>query len=213
MSKKNTKPDNDVGIYQEYFQLTKKYKEQYGEKTIILMQVGAFFEIYGTKTSYNQYGDSDIGELSDICQLNISDKKATYRSLQVVMAGFRDFTLDKYLLKLTESGYTVPVFIQEKNEKTVTRKLHHVYSTGTYISCDTDSSPQITNNIMCIWLETYKTLSQARDTVVYGVSVANIFTGKTSMFQHETQFFMNMSTFDELERYVSIYSPNEVVII
>jgi DNA mismatch repair protein MutS len=177
------------------------------------MQVGAFFEIYGTKTSDNQYGDSNIGELSDICQLNISDKKATYHSLQVVMAGFRDFTLDKYLLKLTEFGYTVPVFIQEKNDKIVTRKLHHVYSTGTYISCDTDSSPQITNNIMCIWLETYKTIAQTRDVVVYGVSVANIFTGKTSMFQHETQFFMNMSTFDELERYVSIYSPNEVIVV
>jgi DNA mismatch repair protein MutS len=48
---------------------------------------------------------------------------------------------------------------------------------------------------------------------VYGVSVINIFTGKSSMFQYETSFFMNTTTFDELERYVSIYSPSEVIIL
>jgi DNA mismatch repair protein MutS len=210
MSKKT---DADVSIYQEYFQHTKQYQQQYGDRTVVLMQVGAFFEVYGVKNSDNEYGESKIGEFADICQLNISDKKAAYRNFPIVMAGFRDFTLDKYLLKLTEAGYTVPVFVQEKTDKEVTRKLHRVFSTGTYISCETDSSPQITNNVMCVWLETYKAINQPRDTIVYGVSVANIFTGKTSMFQYETQFFMNMSTFDELERYVSIYSPNEVIII
>jgi DNA mismatch repair protein MutS len=208
-----SKPDGDIGIYQEYFQLTKKYQEQYGDRTVVLMQVGAFFEVYGLKTNDGEYVESKISEFSDICQLNVSDKKASYKNSQIVMAGFRDFTVDKYLLKLTESGYSVPVFIQEKNGKDVTRKLHRVFSTGTYISCDTDSSPQITNNIMCIWLETYKSIGKTRDNIVYGVSVANIFTGKTSMFQYETQFFMNMSTFDELERFVSIYSPSEVIII
>jgi len=202
-----------VGIYQEYFQLTKQYQEIYGDKTIVLMQVGAFFEVYGLKVGENEYSESKINELSEVCQLNISDKKASYKNSQVAMAGFRDFTIDKYLLKLTEAGYTIPVFVQEKDGKDVTRKLHRVFSAGTYISCDTDSSPQITNNVMCIWIETYKSMNQVRDTIVYGVSVANVFTGKTSMFQYETQFFMNMSTFDELERYVSIYSPNEVIIV
>jgi DNA mismatch repair protein MutS len=67
---------------------------------------------------------------------------------------------------------------------------------------------------MCIWLETFKQLSNgSRDIIVYGVSVINIFTGKSSMFQHETSFYMNITTFDELERYVSIYCPSEVIII
>ena len=106
------------------------------------------------------------------------------------MAGFRDFTLEKYLLILTENGFTVPVFVQEKNGKDVTRKLSKVYSSGTYLSCDIDSSPKIMNNVMCIWIETYKSLSNGnRDIIVYGVSVINVFTGKSSMFQHETSFF------------------------
>jgi len=210
-----SKKDNaDSGIFSEYFSQTKNYKSQYGEKTIVLMQVGAFFEIYGIKRSDGSISESCIEEMAEVCQLNISEKKLSYGGGQVLMAGFRDFTLDKYLLKLSENGFTVPVIVQEKNGKDIKRVLSRVYSPGTFLSCDTDSSPQITNHIMCIWLETYKPAKLGgRDTLVYGVSVINIFTGKSSMFQHETSFFMNMTTFDELERYVSIFCPSEVLLL
>ena len=35
-------------LVQEYLDLTHKYISKYGEKTILLMQVGAFFNIYFT---------------------------------------------------------------------------------------------------------------------------------------------------------------------
>lgn len=38
-----------MGIVEEYFTIISKYKKIYGEKTILLMQVGAFFEVYGKK--------------------------------------------------------------------------------------------------------------------------------------------------------------------
>ena len=206
--------DPETGIYYEYFNQTKNYQKQYGLKTVVLMQVGAFFEVYGIKNTNNEIVESIIEEFSNVCQLNISEKKISYGGGQIVMAGFRDFTLEKYLSILTENGFTVPVFIQEKNGKEVLRILSKVYSSGTYISCDNDSSPRMTNYTMCIWLETFKSITNgSRDIIVYGVSVINIFTGKSSMFQHETSFYMNMTTFDELERYVSIYCPSEVVII
>jgi DNA mismatch repair protein MutS len=215
-SKKTTvsTKDPETGIYFEYFNQTKIYQSQYGNKTVVLMQVGAFFEVYGIKTTNNEITESIIDEFADVCQLNISEKKISYGGGQVLMAGFRDFTLEKYILILTENGFTVPVFVQEKNGKDVTRKLSKVYSSGTYMPYDIDSSPKITNYIMCIWLETYKSLSSgSRDVIVYGVSVVNIFTGKSSMFQHETSYFLNTTTFDELERYVSIYCPSEVILL
>ena len=33
----------------EYFRYTKEHIAKYGEKTIVLIQVGAFFEVYGYK--------------------------------------------------------------------------------------------------------------------------------------------------------------------
>ena len=211
---------SNISIYTEYFTLTDKYREEYGKKTVVLLQVGAFFEIYGIKTDDNEISGSNIVEVTDLCQLNISEKKITYNNGSVLMAGFRDYTLDKYINRLTEYGYTIPVYIQEKEGKVVTRILDKVYSPGTLISCETDSSPIMTNNIMCIWMETYKpvkrkgkTATNIRDTIVYGISVVNIFTGKSYIFQYETSFYMNTTTFDELERNISVYAPSEIIMI
>lgn len=214
--------NSDAGIYDEYFRLTNEYKTKYGPNTVVLLQVGAFFEVYGLKRpdTGDIYG-SCISELSEICQLNVSEKKASFDNSQVLMAGFRDYTIDKYLTKLAEYGYTVPVFIQEKVGKTIKRVLDQVYSPGTLLSCETDISPIMTNNIMCIWMELHKPFgrtspimkSNTRDNIVYGVSVVNIFTGKSSVFQYESQFIMNTTTFDELERYLSVYSPSELILI
>ena len=210
--------DTDTkSIYGEYFKYTEEYQLKYGKHSVVLMQVGAFFEVYGIKLAD---GDdivrSEIAHFAEICQLNISAKTQTYENGTIVMAGFRDFTIDKYITKLTENGYTVPVFVQEKDGKVIRRVLDKVYSPGTFISCETDSNNTISNNIMTIWFDVYKPFAksvQSKDTMVYGVSVVNIFTGQSYIFQHETPFYMNVTTFDELERFISIYCPSEIIII
>ena len=153
--------------------------------------------------------------------MNIADKKLAFGSKQVLMAGFRDYMLDKNLQKIVDNGYTAIVYVQEKDDKNIKRVLHGIYSEGTYISCETDSLPQLTNNIMCIWIDTYKpldknnqiTFSKMRDTIIYGVSTINTFTGKSTIFEYQTPFILNPTTFDELERYMSVFSPSEVLFI
>jgi len=203
-------------IFKEYFDLTYKYKLEYGDKTIVLLQVGAFFEIYGLKdVDTNEITGSNIIDILDICSLNLAEKKITYKDKQVLMAGFRDNFIDKFLVKLIESGYTVPVYIQEKDGNKIERKLDKVYSSGTMITYETERSNIITNNIMCIWMDTYKPIKSnvIRENIIYGIAVINIFTGKSYIFQYDTIFYMNTSTFDELERYISVYSPSEIILI
>ena len=213
MSKKTDSPN----IMSEYIELTRKYQTIYGVKTVVLLQVGAFFEIYGLKDE-TTITESQIEEVCQFCQLNISEKKVIYQNKQQVMAGFRDYVLEKYLQKITENGYAAVVYVQEKDGKNVKRVFQGVYSSGTYISYETDNVNQLTNNIMCIWLDTCKSLERnsllkTKDTLIYGVSCANIFTGQSSIFENEMPFIMNPTTFDELERFVSVNSPSEVIII
>ena len=238
-------------IYREYFQRTNEYSAKYGSRSIVLMQVGAFYEVYGLKSpNSKQHTHSNIDDFSRICNLSVSDKKILFDSgtiaknsgcdsdgtrgtsdvslkMNVVMAGFRDYTLDKYITKLTESGYTVAVFVQETdtvaNKPVIKRVLHTIYSPGTTVSYDTETSTQITNNIMCVWFETYmpvlhksvtsRVVEKSRETIVIGIAIANIFTGKTSIFEHQTPFYITPTTFDELERYVSVYSPSEIIVL
>ena len=221
----NKKPEQSTNnIMNEYMELTKEYQKKYGKQTIVLLQVGAFFEVYGLKNiNTNEITESQIEDFSQICQLAISEKKIVYKEQQMVMAGFRDYTLEKYLQRLTENGYTAVVYIQEKEGKIVSRKFHGVYSAGTFVSYETDTSPQLTNNIMCIWLDKYMPITSSssssfgevnqKESIIYGVSSVNIFTGESSIFEYATPFIMNPTTFDELERFVSITAPSELIIV
>ena len=126
----------------------------------LLMQVGAFFEVYGFKNSAtNEVEYSEINSFSSLCNLNISEKKATYDGKQVLMAGFRDYTLDKYLQKITHSGFTGVVYIQEKQGKKIVRILDSIHSPGTYMSYENDTVRQTTNNMACIWIDIMKPMS------------------------------------------------------
>jgi len=202
-------------IVTEYLNYVAEYTTKYGKNTVVLMQVGSFFEVYALKDpSTNVISGSNLEEVCQICGLNYAEKKICVGESNVLMAGVRDYVLDKYVKILTDNHYTVVVFVQEKGDTKINRVLHSVYSAGTYLSFDTDSSPKMTNNIMCIWIEKTKSLVQSqRDTLICGMSIINIFTGESFMFEYQLPFFLNPTTFDELERSISVYAPSEVIFI
>lgn len=250
-------------IIVDYFTITKEYQQTYGEKVILLMQVGAFFEVYGLKHPKNgSHEVTQIDAFSEMCDLVIAEKsfhlgnhsvvsttifppypqftkdtpsatmtKAIHKWLgeiplsKVVMAGHSIIKLDAYVQKITDSGYTAVVYVQEKDDqdRVIQRKLYNVYSPGTFMGNDTDTANRLTNHITCIWLEKINTplscsasiSSEAtvRETLVCGISNINIFTGESTLFEYQTPYYMNPTTFDELERNISTFSPSEVIII
>jgi len=208
-------PKRKQSIYDIYFNITQENLQQYGPKTILFYQVGAFFEIYGVQNKTTQaMTHSKIEDFSQIAQLNISDKGIEVPEGVIMMAGFRDYSLDKYLKVATSNGFTAVVYIQNmSNPKDITREQYGVYSPGTFISFDTDSSQSLSNNIVCIWLNKYTPLHSKTPQLICGISSAHIFTGETSIFEYENPLIMNPTTFDELERYVSTFSPSEAIII
>lgn len=205
-------------IYEKYLEYTRQYTHQYGPKTIILMMVGSFFEVYGLKSAVTgQVTGSAISEFSQICQMNVCEKKkATVNGNMVLMAGFPEYTLERHLQKLSESGFTSVVVVQDEENSIQGGKkkhvVHSIHSAGTFIPYEIDQ-PKLSNNIMSIWMQSYTSINKTRPQIVYGVSVINIFTGKSSIFEHKTTFENNPTTFDELERAVSIYNPCEVIIL
>ena len=61
-----------------------KYKEEYSDKTLLLMQVGSFFECYAIlNEKENMYNGSNIQEFSDINDLVISRKNASHEGKPV----------------------------------------------------------------------------------------------------------------------------------
>jgi DNA mismatch repair protein MutS len=204
-----------TGIYAEYFQITDEYRAKYGERMVLLMQVGSFFEVYGMKNTENSIVmGSVIVSFAQICQLVVSEKTTQYQNHAIVMSGFRDYALEKYLQKITENGYTAVVYVQEKVGKKVRRRVFHsVHSPGTYVPYENEVSMQTSNNIMCIWFEKYTSPVVKKMQVACGIAVCNIFTGKSSIFEYNTPWMLNPTTFDELERCLATHSPSEVIVI
>ena len=211
---------DESSIYAEYFDYSRKYTEIHGPKTVVCMQVGSFYEIYGLK-----YSNSDvitgslISEISEITGLSVVPKKDTWKGSTVYMSGFRDLyhTFDKYLQIMMEHGYIVVEIVQDPDDpddsihkkKKKTHSFKAVHSAGTYLSYETDVRPTLTNHMMSIWMEQ----NCKKKRLIYGVSVLNIYTGESAIFEHEMADWMNPTMFDELERYVAMYAPSEVIFL
>ena len=211
-----------MSLIKEYLELTKKYSEEYGELTIILMQNGAFFEVYGLKDKNDNIYGCKLSDFSRICDLNIVDKKVpggdmTINGDQVINAGFKTHLIEKYIKKLQDNGYTIIVYEEEGEDpvkKTKIRNQTGIYSPGTYFYPEPDPE-QITNNICCLWIESKKgsLKSMSKNYIYLGVGLIDIFTGNTCINEYSDEYIKNPTTFDDLERFISIYNPSETIIV
>jgi DNA mismatch repair protein MutS len=201
-----------MALIKEYFELTKKYQEEYGENTLLLMQVGSFFEVYAIRDKKtNTISGSKICDFSQTCELNMVDKNVCVGKDNVLMAGFKDIMIEKYLRKMQDSGFTVVVYTQDQAAKNTSRSCAGIFSPGTYFSSE---STRLTNNLTCIWVDLIenKVLLKGKYVLV-GIANIDVYTGKTSIFQFKEVYLKNPTTYDELERFISIYHPNEVIFI
>ena len=201
-------------IYDTYFQITQESQTAYGPKTILFYQVGAFFEMYGVQDpKTKEIKRSQVENFTQIAQLNVSDKEIETPEGTVVMAGFRDYSLDKYLKLTTQAGYTAVVYIQNaSNPKAIIRELYGVYSPGTYLSFETESSQQLSNNTVCVSLSTFTNIHKQKY-ILCGIASAHIFTGESTLYEYQTPFLMNPTTFDELERSICLLNPSEAIVL
>jgi len=176
------------------------------------MQVGSFFEVYAKNNkNTNTISGSKINDFSQICELNVVEKNVCVGTDDILMAGFKDIMIEKYLRKIQDAGFTAVVYTQDEAAKNTTRSCAGIFSPGTYFS---NESQSLTNNITCIWVDLIENkVFMKGKYVVVGIANIDIFTGKTSIFQFKEAYLNNPTTYDELERFISIYNPSEVIFI
>ncbi|NDH07977.1 hypothetical protein EBX93_19030, partial [bacterium] len=191
-------------MHHQYFDVTKTYSEKYGKKTIVLMQCGAFFEVYAVKTG-DTYTLSQIEEYCRITNLNIAQKHVEFDGGIIVMAGFRDYCLEKYLEKICDAGYTAVVYVQSATDTTL-RELQAVYSPSTFVPYENN---QLSNTITCIWIDVIG--RKPTEKWAIGMATCNALTGETTMFEYVTPPYV--TAFDELYTYLLTANSSEVILI
>jgi len=269
---KKTSSKSDPKVMKEYFRLQREYFFSHGPRIFLLMQIGAFYEIYGIrmeKGAMGKLGRGEGGEIEEKEEFNRESLMAEFLELtdykkmekgqcidgkEVVGAGFRDYQLEEQLAFLTKSGYTVVVFSQKETKKdgVQERELYGIFSPGTYVTgiegemgmgLGGKMVGRTTNHVMCIWSEVFSKgrggsgkrsggggvgsvmgSGESAHRLVIGVSVMNIFSGQSFVLEYEKtieirwsegamKYIYHPSLFDELERYVYTYQPNETLVI
>ena len=98
---------NKMTVVTKYLEIRDEYQKIYGEKyTVVLMQVGSFYELYAHTSDYDW-----LHNLAKILNMRIT-KKDKSKSFSPYLVGFPCYTLQKQLRLLIEHGNTVVVVDQ-----------------------------------------------------------------------------------------------------
>ena len=202
-----------TSLTDEYFRISREYSNKYGQKTILLMQVGSFFECYSKADANDNIADANMREFCTVCDLNTSITNGRCMAGFPFTCNFRDYSLERYVKKMQDRGYTIVVYVQDGQGANTTRSLYCIYSPGTFFSSD---SAILSNNTSCFWIQRVKVGANGMNKkIIMGMSNIDIYTGKSTCFEIESEVNPrhNQTTYDELERFVSSFRPSEVIII
>jgi DNA mismatch repair protein MutS len=146
-----------MAMLKEYFDLYKSKIKEYGEKTAVLYQNGAFMECYEKDEHYLE--KDRIGNAQQIAQvLNYMKYTGKYfgQKTFINFTGFTISAVDKYTNILLNAGYTVIIVeeLEKSSEKTpgnnIKRGITHVYSPS-LLPLDYHTSE--TNNLVGLFIK------------------------------------------------------------
>jgi len=190
-------------MLKDYFKLQKEYETKYKEKTILLMQVGGFYESYCSDTQ-----GFSLKELSGILNIQFTkkNKNLPVSDKNPYMLGFPLHSLKKYLKILLEYQFTVAVYHQEENSKgTITRHKTGVYTYATFIDDSEDSSTEETSSIISLFIDVI-------DNNKFHISASQIdlFTGKGNILINKS--IDEYEQYAILQRFLQLFKYRELLI-
>ena len=107
-----------MSIIDDYIEFDRNYKQQYGNETAILMEVGDFFELYGVQNESENVG-ANLQEISDILNIRVTSKNKSKNFIDrsnPLMSGFPSYIVEKHIQTLVENQYTVVLVEQYENK-------------------------------------------------------------------------------------------------
>ena len=118
-------------LIKEYFEYQHKFVKKYGPDTIVLMQVGSFYEFYGLDTEKLSYKEVDASLDLDNTHLYTVAKLLGFsiakKTNHALMAGVPKYAIDKHVKKLLDNNYTIVIIEQiGDDKKNVSREITNI---------------------------------------------------------------------------------------
>jgi len=188
-------------IIDDYLKYQDEYRLKYGENTVILMQVGSFFELYSIIENC-----PFLYKIGDICNIQISRKDKQIREISknnALMAGFPLYTINKYIQILVQNNFTIVLIEQISAPPNPERKITEIISPSTNINIISKKS----NYILVFYFEEINNL------LIVGISGVDLTTGKCFIYENGANKNDPQLTLNECYRIMTTYNPSEILLI
>lgn len=194
-------------IIDSYLEYQDKYSKIYGNRAIVFMQVGSFYESYSTETEgYHLKELEQIINVKFTRRDNNTSEPASRKNPNLL--GFPCVSLVKNLTILTDNGYTIVIFDQVVKNDVIVRVLQGVYSPGTYVADKTTRDAVYT---MTAYIVEERQIRQS-DLLAVGVTLIDVATGSSLVHEFYSSASDSQFALDELARMFQIFNPIETVV-
>lgn len=199
-----------MSLVEEYLHLQKQYTNEYGDRTLVFMQVGTFYCLYSIE------GDTLAADVSDIlgCRLTLRDttKKSEAGTIKnPYMIGFPCAAYEKYHHTLMLNNYTIVLYDQSPTDSTK-RILADIKSPVTSgVSSHTRTGG---NKIYSVYIECLDNKLKVENiNLLVGVSSINVSIGKTEVKELYSTKSDCRHVINELYRILSSNKPKELLVV
>jgi DNA mismatch repair protein MutS len=198
-------------IFNEYIELYNKYKKLYGEKSIVIMEVGMFYEMYSLNDGNN---GPPLNELSSLLNILYTKKNKNVKEISQknpYMAGVPIHSIDKYIDILIKNNFTIIIVNQYDNEmgskSKKIRKVDEIISPSTYVN---DVVSYKSNYLMVIYFYKFKDRKTKKNIMSASISTIELSIGKVYLYEIINKD--NKLLFDNIYRVILKYNPSEIVV-
>jgi DNA mismatch repair ATPase MutS len=193
-------------IFDEYLTYHNDYSKKYGpDKTLILMQVGSFYEAYATEDKGPDL-HTIAGLLNTACTKK--DKKKELSIKNPHMMGFPKSAEAKFINLIIEKGYTVVLIDQVTPAPDPKREVVDIRSPGTYID---GPQKQDNNFVVSLFIEEEQQ-KNGINLICAGMIAIDITTGEILINEAYATSADNKYALDETVRFLNGINPSEIMI-
>lgn len=210
-------------LYDEYADAVAKYKKLYGERVLVVFEVGSFYEWYNC--------DQNAGcDVQGVCELLNIMKTRKDKSIPKVsrknpeFGGVPNHSFPKFVPVLLENGYTIVLFTQRlSSDNKIVRALSDVISRGTCLDpgASTPSAGRTAydggrgNFVACVFVDSHTHVDpiSRRPTRVphCGCSFLDVTSGVSFSYEVNSAPDDVFFAVDELHRLIHEFCPSELV--
>ena len=190
-----------TSVVSEYLNIFYEYSKSYGDDTVVLMQVGSFYEMYGIDNDEEKVGNvQEVSRLLNVVLTKRNKRIADNSRHNPLMLGFPCLALSKYVPILLEDDYTIVVVDQVKTGDKIKRIVTNVISPSTYIDGNDDEY------MVMVYIE------KVSKTIHVGMSAMNAMTGKSTVHECHSAPDDVQLPLDDAASFIQQHRPREIVV-